>query len=366
MNILLLSAYDAASHQYWRQSLAAQFPEHNWTQLALPPRHFNWRLRGNSLSWAFSQRELLSRPYHLVIATDMVDLSALRGMVPSLGAIPTLVYFHENQYAYPASDDQHPSVEPRVLNLYTALCADRILFNSDYNRRTFLEGVAQLLRRLPDEVPDGLVVHLSARSQVLPVPVQADCFARERNKARLLTLVWNHRWEYDKGPDRLLAALQLFCAGKQPFRLHLVGQQFRQRPPVFDDIRRLVNANNAVGEWGYVRSRERYLDLLRDSHLVLSTALHDFQGLSVLEAVAAGCLPLVPRREAYPEWFGDAACYSSEPEQIQQEARALAERLTALAEAFYAGGLPQPPDVSRLGWPQLRETYRQLLEEFSP
>jgi len=57
MKILLLSAYDAASHRHWREMLVTGFPEHDWTVLTLPPRHFNWRMRGNALSWAMNAGE---------------------------------------------------------------------------------------------------------------------------------------------------------------------------------------------------------------------------------------------------------------------------------------------------------------------
>ena len=99
LRILLLSGYDAASHRLWHENLARMMPEHEWTPLALAPRNFSWRLRGNALSFAFGERETLSRPYDLMIATSMVDLSTLRGFMPALAAIPTLLYFHENQYS---------------------------------------------------------------------------------------------------------------------------------------------------------------------------------------------------------------------------------------------------------------------------
>jgi len=95
MRILLLSAYDAHSHRRWRQGLVAAFPEWRWTVLTLPPRFFSWRVRGNSLSWAFSERETLEQSYDVLVATSMTDLSALKGLVPAL------VYCHENQFAYP-------------------------------------------------------------------------------------------------------------------------------------------------------------------------------------------------------------------------------------------------------------------------
>ncbi|MFT7132051.1 MAG: hypothetical protein ACI81O_000759 [Cyclobacteriaceae bacterium] len=42
-----------------------------------------------------------------------------------------------------------------------------------------------------------------------------------------------------------------------------------------------------------------YLALLGRSHVVLSTAIHEFPGVAVLEAVAVGCLPVVPDALAY-------------------------------------------------------------------
>jgi hypothetical protein len=73
--VLLLSAYDAMSHRCWRRGLVKAFPEYEWTVLTLPPRHFSWRIRGNGLTWAFSKRRALSRPYDLVITTSMTDLA---------------------------------------------------------------------------------------------------------------------------------------------------------------------------------------------------------------------------------------------------------------------------------------------------
>src|SRR5690606_3402705 len=128
-------------------------------------------------------------------------------------------------------------------------------------------------------------------------------------KTATIYVVWNHRWEYDKGPTRLFAMLgRLFqnrSSSDCSIIFHIVGQQFRQTPAVFDEIKQLLFDNNALGNWGYIDGAEEYQQLLRESHVVISTALHDFQGLSILEAVAAGCIPLVPNRQAYPEWFNE-------------------------------------------------------------
>ena len=362
MRILLLSAYDAHSHRRWRTGLVAAFPEHEWTVLALPPRHFLWRVRGNSLSWAFGQRELLLQPYDLVIATSMTDLSALRGMVAGLAAVPALVYFHENQFAYPDRRAQ-PRDEPRVVNLYTALVADRVLFNSEFNRQTFLDGVREFLASMPDRVPPGIPALVREKSAILPVPLDACWFAE--GPAALpdksaLTIVWNHRWEYDKGPERLFAALVKLQQAGVDFRVHVIGQQFRDRPPVFAELR--AQLGNSIGAWGRVEADADYRCLLRESHVVLSTSLHEFQGLAVQEAVACGCIPLVPDRQAYPEYLEREYRYRSYPEDPEAEAGAIAERLIALAKQHRAGGLPPPPDLRGLSWTSQRPAYAAELD----
>ena len=127
MRILLLSAYDAHSHRRWRQGLVDAFPDWQWTVLTLPPRNFLWRIRGNSLSWAFAERETLLQPYDLLVATSMTDLAALKGMVPALAKVPAMVYCHENQFAYPDQRELQ-SMEPEFVSLYAVLAAERVLF----------------------------------------------------------------------------------------------------------------------------------------------------------------------------------------------------------------------------------------------
>ena len=360
MKILLLSAYDALSHQYWRKGLVGAFPEYDWTVLTLPPRYFSWRLRGNSLTCAYSKREVLSAGYDLLICTSMTDLSALKGMVPALVNVPVLCYFHENQFAYPASGQQNATVEPLMLNLYTALAADQVLFNSAYNRQTFLEGVRQLLKKLPDFVPGNILDLLQEKSSVLPVPLPDDVFLKEKhNCGDVLQVVFNHRWEYDKAPERMFNALKALDSRGVPFKIHVVGQAFRQIPPVYTEMREVLSKN--IGYWGFINSVEEYRLLLQTSDVVLSTAIHDFQGVAVLEAVAAGCVPVVPDRLAYPELFAGHLRYPSLESEPEKEATALASHLEKIARKKEQGERLIAPDVSGLGWSALRPFYQQWI-----
>lgn len=364
MRILLLSAYDAVSHRQWRQGLVAALPEHDWTVLALPARHFRWRIRGNGLSWGIGERTVLEQQFDRLIATSMVDLATLKGLVPSLANVPSLVYFHENQFDYPISQAAHQGLEPKIVNFYSALAAHRLVFNSDYNQQTFLAGVSALLCKMPDAVPAGIVDQLAARSAVLPVPLADDDFAIAQTvKADELTIVWNHRWEYDKAPEIFFQALRLLLVRKVPFRVHVLGQAFRTVPDLFIEMRELLGEH--LGQWGGVEDRAAYRDYLTQAHVVVSTARHDFQGLAILEAVAAGCIPLVPDRLAYPEWFSTDYRYPSTPKDSEMEAQQLADKLTTLAIQLENGHLPEVPDVSGLSWSALQDRYRDMISELA-
>lgn len=366
MRILLLSAYDADSHKYWRQHLVTNLSEYDWTQLVLPGRYFNWRIRGNSLQWALQEGATLKAGYDLIIATSMVDLSALKGFVPELAQVPTLVYFHENQFAYPEGDKGASFLEPKMVNLYTAFCADKLLFNSDYNRQSFLTGVAQLAKQLPEKLP-GLVEHLTAKAQVLPVPIalQNPPVDACRLAQKVPQLVWNHRWEYDKGPDLLLACMAELKQRQIKVQLHLLGQQFRRIPEALVSLQEQYG--DTLGQVGYLESRAEYETLLTQVDYVVSTAEHEFQGLAVGEAIQYGCLPLLPDRLSYPALVGIDNCFASggaSPLPIAQQAKEFANQLSLwqqLPETQRQQRWCQMP-VHQYQWCHLQAAYRQHIE----
>ena len=363
---LLLSAYDAPSHRQWRQTLCRMFPDIDWSVLTLPPRHFSWRLRGNSLSWAFGERETLTRHHDFLLCTSMTDLSALRGFVPELGQLPAAVYFHENQFDYPQSSRQTRNVEPQILNLYTALSADRVLFNSAHNRDSMLHGAEALLRKMPDLVPADLVTQLAGRCEVLPVPLPDELYApaAAKRKPGPLQIAWNHRWEYDKGPEQLLhLGRQLIEKGVR-FRMHLLGQQFRQLPPAMESLCELLTEHYratdiAPGHIGHIPDRQEYLELLGHCDVVLSTSLHDFQGLSLLEGIAAGCTPLAPSRMVYPEYLPEECLYACDPDPASESAYAAA-RLEQWARQIEQGIALPVVNADQFRASELRADYARL------
>ena len=344
--ILLLSAYRADSHAAWADWLTTTFDRFDWQVLELPGRHFRWRIRGNPLSWLDALREVRA---DALVATSMVDLATLRGLQPRLTGLPTLYYFHENQFAYPVGEHQVRSVEPQMVQLYGALAADRIAFNSPFNRDSFLDGTEQLLRRMPDRVPKGVRARIAAHSHVLPVPVDpvAPAPADRRDPA---LVVWNHRWEYDKAPEPFAEAVLEVAAHGHDFRLALLGPRPRQAP---EPLRRL---REQLGERIIADGclpRGEYLDVLARAGIVVSTALHEFQGLAMLEAASAGARPLVPDALCYPDQYPEAYRYPA------GDTAALARRLAT----WLTEGLPEAVDTRAWHAAQLQGPWGRALED---
>jgi len=346
---LLLSAYQADSHAYWADWLVQAFASIDWRVLTLPGRHFKWRIRGNPLSW-LGEIDAASRDIDGVIATSMVDLATLRGLCPALARVPNIIYFHENQFAYPVGPQQTPSVEPQLVQLYGALAADHILFNSHWNAQSFLAGVDELLQRMPDAVPSGLRARLEPRMEVLPVPVEPVASAETQIRDPRL-IVWNHRWEYDKAPAFFAAAMRQLAEQGVMFRLALLGARPATPPAPLAELaeqmpERIV-ANGRV-------DRGAYEALLAQAGIAVSTARHEFQGIGMLEAVSAGAVPLVPDALVYPEQYAQA--YRYPPGDLE----AFTERA-----AEWLANPPASPAVDQWLAPFVQPQWAALIERFS-
>ncbi|MBS3744978.1 MAG: DUF3524 domain-containing protein [Wenzhouxiangellaceae bacterium] len=341
----LLSAYRAKSHAAWADWLTATFGKFDWQRLELPGRHFAWRIRGNPLSWLDM---LPTEKPDLIIATSMVDLATLKGLHPRLSGVRTVLYFHENQFAYPRGKKQLKTLEPKMVQLYGALAADRVLFNSEYNRTSFLKGVRRLLDRMPDHVPPKVGDRIAAKSDVLPVPIRPIMPAGTRDP-RLI--VWNHRWEYDKAPDLFADAMIALADRGVDFGLALLGQRHEQIPEALTRLRETL-ADRIVADDRLPLNE--YRALLARAGIVISTSKHEFQGISMLEAASAGCIPLVPDALCYPE------IYPAEYRYPADDRDALADRLAD----WLAGNAPDPANVDAWYEERLEPAWRaKLMDE---
>ena len=110
-----------------------------------------------------------------------------------------------------------------------------------------------------------------------------------------------------------------------------------------------------IEHWGYRKSRSDYLAVLRDTDVVVSTAQHEFFGVSIVEAIAAGAYPLLPQRLSYPQILGLGQTAGVEEFFYNGNSRHLADKLKDLAKQ-----LEQNASL----WPKASVQAQGMVEKF--
>lgn len=308
MRVLLLAPYYTESHRQWADGLV-RYSSHDIQLLALPGRHWKWRMHGAAVTFAAMVNELPYQP-DLIITTDMLDLAVLRGLLSEERAgIPCLLYMHENQLTYPWSPtDQDISLKRdrhyAWINYTSMLAADQVAFNSNYHRQSIFDALPAYLGAFPDCQHLDRVETIRDRSIVLHLGMEYGRRSDSQPPNDIPVLLWNHRWEYDKGPQEWCDAIA-DLASRYRFEVIVCGKSYRKYPPVFDSLR------DALGDrcihWGYADNQETYLSLLDRADILPVTSRQDFFGISVVEAIYHRCMPLLPKRLAYPDYIDPAS-----------------------------------------------------------
>ncbi|MBN1320064.1 MAG: DUF3524 domain-containing protein [Thermoleophilia bacterium] len=343
LRIWALEPYFGGSHQVHLDGLK-RYSGHDFTLFTLPGRFWKWRMHGGALSLARRVDQAMSSAAQacpqVFFATDMLDLPVFSASVgPDLARVPAIVYFHENQLTYPLPPGVERDLDYGFRNLTSALAARRVLFNSEYHRREFLSAAADLLHAMPDEVPSWILDDLEAKAGVLPVGCDLRRFDRYRSRALSDAVggrwgdpaagplvLWNARWEYDKAPGDMFEALYALKTSGVGFRLAMAGPN--QGTPTAEFLRASVELGDRIVQWGKVAKSSDYASLLWASDVVVSTAIHEFFGVAVVEAMYCGCRPVLPRRLSYPELVPAEAhrdVLYGEGDLVTALARALAE-----------------------------------------
>lgn len=180
--------------------------------------------------------------------------------------------------------------------------------------------------------------------------------ADECNKGQIdcspLHIVWPHRWEHDKDPEAFFRALISLKSDDYNFKVSVLGEAFSEVPDIFDSAK--DNLKDHILNWGH-QTKEDYLNILRSADVVVSTALHEFFGVSMLEAVSQGCYPLCPKRLVYPEIYPDDCLYSTQAQLVKKLKRFCSYPKSARKNKY-------KHIASRYSWQQLQNGYRKLFQ----
>jgi glycosyltransferase involved in cell wall biosynthesis len=367
MRILALEPYYGGSHKAFLDGWS-EHSRHAWTVLGLPAFKWKWRMRHSAYTLAqqVGQRVAQGERWDVLFCSDMLDLAAFYGLAPAeLRQVPSVAYFHENQLTYPVRSESERDYHFGYTNMTTALAATRVWFNSVFNRDSFLGALPAFLNRMPDHQPVEAVDQIRAKSDIQPQGVR-QMPAREERKAGPLRILWAARWEHDKNPRLFFDALKELKNRGISFHVSVIGEQFREVPEVFAWAK--DHFREHIDRWGYQGSRAEYEAALLEADVIVSTADHEFFGISVVEAIAAGALPVLPRRLAYPEILSEIERSDGELFFYDGGLTELADRLALLGQRAETND-PWQGDVrrgvravKRFTWPQLAPRLDDALD----
>ena len=381
MKILALEPYYGGSHRAFLDGWMAA-SRHNFHLLTLPPNKWKWRMRHGAVTFAEKVRQLAEQGnrWNALLCSDMLNLAEFLGLAGNATAdMQKIVYFHENQLTYPVRFESERDYQFAMTNLTTALAATEVWFNSAFHRDEFLTAMKVFLKKMPDNQPIDAIKDIQAKSAIPPPGIRAPAIcpsgihppginapairppgihpsaihppginasgihppgirssginalpSRAERKTGPLKILWAARWEHDKNPEDFFDALKILKASGTSFRLSVIGETFRDMPKVFAQAKVLFAGH--IDRWGYQADRSEYESALSEADVVVSTANHEFFGISVIEAISAGAYPVLPRRLAYPEIV--AAIETASPDEFfyGHGVKSLAARLTKLAK----------------------------------
>jgi glycosyltransferase involved in cell wall biosynthesis len=279
-------------------------------------------MRSAAIGFAHQIRTL--GPWDAMVTGNMMEVATLRGIIGTRP--PILHYFHENQLTYPLQEGESRDLHYGFTDMINCLTADRIAFNSRYHLEDFLKAAVELSDSMPEKLPVEFDSEIRRKSAVL-YPGCAVSVGNVHSDSHRPFIIWNHRWEYDKDPVGLCRIFEALIDAAVDVDLAILGVPGMQTPECFTKLREAHG--DRIVAFGDAADRDSYESRLHRGAVVLSTARQEFFGISTVEAIMAGCLPVLPDRLAYPEIipkeYHDRCLYSTTGEAVEKIRRHITE-----------------------------------------
>ncbi|XP_032045783.1 glycosyltransferase-like domain-containing protein 1 isoform X4 [Aythya fuligula] len=378
MTVLLIEAFYGGSHKQLMDLLQEELKE-ECVLCTLPAKKWHWKARTAALY--FMQTVPTNPNYRILFASSVLNLAELTALRPDLGKLKKVLYFHENQLAYPVQNWKERDFQYGYNQILSWFMPEHKLAhlenligvksNGDAYQFAGLPG-QQKSRALGGLMKNSNVCHESGLCEAQPglcttqhEGLHSPLTAPERlNKSeasestnpcqeedkqhltfnlcniwsgmdyqqRPLHVAWPHRWEHDKDPETFFKVLLKLKEKELPFHVSVLGECFTDVPDIFSEAKKALGSS--VLHWGYLPSKDDYFQALCTADVVVSTAKHEFFGVAMVEAVYCGCYPLCPKALVYPEIFPAEYLYST-PEQLFKRLQNFCKRPDIVRKHLY-------------------------------
>ncbi|XP_037831945.1 glycosyltransferase-like domain-containing protein 1 isoform X2 [Kryptolebias marmoratus] len=379
-SVLLLEAFYGGSHKQLIDLLKENIED--CSVFTLPAKKWHWRARTAALY--FSQIVPTCPSYRVLFSSSVLNLCELVALRPDLACLKKVLYFHENQLVYPVRKDQDrdfqygynqkiPDHRPKDLDQlirpkcvvlsYPIQFPDVNSLLPEHKRMRCLRGSAETSQAddiiTPQDEQQTVgseegFCNGTCESRPVLTPVRG---VESADEVEPLHIVWPHRWEHDKNPELFFNTLLKLKERRLNFHVSVLGETFTDVPESFSSARHLLESN--ILNWGFLSSKDQYLQVLCDADVVVSTSKHEFFGVAMLEAVHCGCFPLCPKALVYPEIFPEAYLYST-PEQLCKRLQQFCRRPSVPRKHVVM------VDTSLFSWAFLKPQFQTLLTADAP
>ena len=102
------------------------------------------------------------------------------------------------------------------------------------------------------------------------------------NTDDICTILWSHRMEHDKNPElffKTMVALKNDPDKPVRFKLVVLGESYNEVSPEIIECRQQLEG--FIDFWGFLPSKAEYFRKISQCDIVVSTANHEFFGLSM-------------------------------------------------------------------------------------
>eukprot|EP00980_Cylindrotheca_fusiformis_P029975 scaffold24130_cov142-Cylindrotheca_fusiformis.AAC.5 len=327
------------SHQTWAEGYQRATTHHEVHIELISGERWKYRMMAACAEWESLINE---KDDDILVIDGMFDITVLVALLKSNNsnsrkAPKILVYLHENQLTTPFSSQDrdkknHTHWHYGIAHWRSLLVSDGFILNSQTHLDAFANALPKVIQ---EQCPRGDAVqwHLTRANELLKTKctvlrygldldelallsnnkkrpldtlqesTMADSSSERDKKVGVVpTILWNARLEEDKNPAAFLDWMhQVRRRQQQPFQLIILGTDPSKERKWESRIRNEFSKELLF--LGWCKDRKEYTQWLQKASIVVSTAQHETFGISIVESVYCGALPLLPNRLSYPELF---------------------------------------------------------------